>query len=147
DFKAFAVSRRSGPGNGRPAPITRPAKRRATHPLMACIIFADNTRRYDGRSLEREPLRGTESSVIRLAQELARRRHEVTVYSNCDAPIEHEGVRWRPIGGAAPAACDLYVAIQHPYLLDLVKRPRRRAIWVLWQANHLKHYKQIWRMW
>jgi glycosyltransferase involved in cell wall biosynthesis len=114
---------------------------------MASIIFADTTRRYDGRSLEREPLGGTESSVIRLAQELARRRHEVTVYSNCDAPIEHEGVRWRPIGGAAPAECDLYVAIQHPYLLGLVKRPRRRAIWVLWQANHLKHYKQIWRMW
>src|SRR5262249_7759806 len=22
-----------------------------------------------------------------------------------------------------------------------------RAIWVAWQVNHLKHYKQIWRMW
>ena len=58
---------------------------------MANIIFADTTRQYDGRSLESEPLGGTESSVIRLARELARRRHDVTVYSNCDAPIEHEG--------------------------------------------------------
>jgi glycosyltransferase involved in cell wall biosynthesis len=114
---------------------------------MADIIFADTTRHYDGRSLENEPLGGTESSVIRLARELARRQHDVTVYSNCDAPIEHEGVRWRPLAGAAPQACDLYVAIQHPYLLGFVKRPRRRAIWVLWQPNHLKHYKQIWRMW
>jgi glycosyltransferase involved in cell wall biosynthesis len=114
---------------------------------MASIIFADTTRRYDGRSLDTEPLGGTESSVIRLAQELARRSHDVTVYSNCAAPIEHEGVHWRPIATAAPAACDIYVAIQHPYLLGFVKRARRRVIWVLWQPNHLKHYKQIWRMW
>jgi len=114
---------------------------------MATIIFADTTRHYDGRSLESEPLGGTESSVIRLARELARRRHDVTVYSNGDAPIEHEGVHWRPIAGAAPQECDLYVAIQHPNLLGFVKRPRRRVIWVLWQPNHLKHYKQIWRVW
>lgn len=114
---------------------------------MASIIFADTTRHYDGRSLQREPLGGTESSVIRLAQELARRGHEVTVYSNCDMPIEYAGVRWRPITGAAPQSCDLYVAIQHPKLFGFVKRPRRRAVWVLWQPNHLKHYKQIWRMW
>jgi glycosyltransferase involved in cell wall biosynthesis len=114
---------------------------------MADIIFADTTRRYDGRSLETEPLGGTESSVIRLARELARRRHRVTVHTNCDAPIEHEGVHWCPLAGAAPRACDLYVAIQHPRLLGLVRHPRRRAIWVLWQPNHLKHYKQIWRMW
>jgi glycosyltransferase involved in cell wall biosynthesis len=114
---------------------------------MASIIFADTTRHYDGRSLETEPLGGTESSVIRLARELARRRHDVTVYSNCAAPIEHEGVQWWPIAGAAPQACDLYVAIQHPKLLGFVQRPRRQVIWVLWQPNHLKHYKQIWRVW
>jgi glycosyltransferase involved in cell wall biosynthesis len=114
---------------------------------MADIIFADTTRRYDGRSLETEPLGGTESSVIRLARELAKRKHRVTVFTNCDAPIEHEGVHWRPLAGAPPQDCDLYVAIQHPALLGFVKRARRRVIWVLWQPNHLKHYKQIGRMW
>jgi hypothetical protein len=59
---------------------------------MADIIFADTTRRYDGRSLETEPLGGTESSVIRLARELARRQHRVTVYTDCDTPIEHKGL-------------------------------------------------------
>jgi glycosyltransferase involved in cell wall biosynthesis len=114
---------------------------------MADIVFADTTRRYDGRSLETEPLGGTESSVIHLARALARRNHRVTAYTNCDAAIEHEGVAWRPLAGAAPQDCDLYVAIQHPKLLGLVRRPRRRVIWVLWQPNHLKHYKQIWRVW
>lgn len=114
---------------------------------MADIIFADKTRRYDGRSLETDPLGGTESSVIRLAGQLAKRRHRVTVYTPCNTPVEHDGVQWRPLAGAAPRDCDLYVAIQHPRLLGLVRQPRRRAIWVLWQPNHLKHYKQIWRMW
>jgi hypothetical protein len=98
---------------------------------MADIVFADTTRRYDGRSLETEPLGGTESSVIHLARALARRNHRVTAYTNCDAAIEHEGVAWRPLAGAAPQDCDLYVAIQHPRLLGLVRRPRRRVIWVL----------------
>jgi glycosyltransferase involved in cell wall biosynthesis len=114
---------------------------------MASIIIADNTEHYDGRDLEARPLGGTESSVIRMARELARRRHQVTVYTNCDGPIEHEGVQWRPLSGTPAASCDLYVAVQHPRLLGFVRKPKRRAIWVAWQPNHLKHYKQIWRVW
>jgi len=114
---------------------------------LASIVIADTTKYYDGRYLETHPLGGTESSVIRLARELVRRGHEVTVYSNCDGPIEHEGVAWRPLSSPAPESCDLYVAVQHPRLLGFVKKPRRRAIWVLWQPNNLKHYKQIWRVW
>jgi hypothetical protein len=37
------------------------AEIQAAKAFMADIIFADTTRRYDGRSLETEPLGGTES--------------------------------------------------------------------------------------
>ncbi|MCB1472153.1 MAG: glycosyltransferase family 4 protein [Rhodobiaceae bacterium] len=114
---------------------------------MSRIVFADTTGAYDGRTLDERPLGGTESSVIRLARALAARGHAVTCFTNCDAPIEHEGVSWQPVGDTPPATCDLYVAIQHPQLLSLVPRPAKRAIWVLWRPNNLKHYKQIWRMW
>jgi len=114
---------------------------------MASIFIADSTEHYDGRDLEARPLGGTESSVIRMARELARRGHHVTVHTNCEAPIEHEGVHWRPLSGARPDTCDLYLAVQHPRLLSFVRKPKRRAIWVAWQPNHLKHYKQIWRVW
>jgi glycosyltransferase involved in cell wall biosynthesis len=114
---------------------------------MASIIIADSTERYDGRDLEARPLGGTESSVIRMARALAQRGHDVSVHTNCNAPIEHEGVHWRPLAGARPETCDLYVAVQHPRLLRFVRKPKRRAIWVAWQPNHLKHYKQIWRVW
>lgn len=113
---------------------------------MLSIVFADTTGHYDGRDLERKPLGGTESSVIRLSRELARRGHDVTVLSNCETAVEDHGVRWQPLGGALPRDCDLYVPIQHPKLLGLV-RARRTALWVLWRPNNLKHYKQLPRMW
>jgi glycosyltransferase involved in cell wall biosynthesis len=114
---------------------------------MATIVMADDTKHYDGTYLDRRPLGGTESSVIRLARALVRRGHDVTVHTNCDAPVEHEGVKWRPLGHEPLNGCDLYIAVQHPWLLGFVPNARRRAIWVMWQVNHLKHYKQIGRMW
>jgi len=114
---------------------------------MASIIIADKTKHYDGTYLETRPLGGTESSVIQLARELARRQHEVTVYTNCDGPIEHEGVHWKPLSETPPASCDLFIAVHQPELLGFVKRPKRRAIWVVWPVNQLKHYKKIWRAW
>ena len=74
---------------------------------MADIIFTDNTGHYDGTYLATRPLGGTEASVARCTLELARRGHKVTVFSNCDAPIEHEGVSWRPLNGPRPETCDV----------------------------------------
>jgi glycosyltransferase involved in cell wall biosynthesis len=114
---------------------------------MPSIIIADATGHYDGRDLERRPLGGTETSVIRCARELVRRGHQVSVYTNCDRPIEDKGVAWLPLSSAAPRHCDLYVVAHQPRLLGFVRRPKRRAIWVLWPVSQLKHYKKIWRMW
>lgn len=113
---------------------------------MASLTFADSTGRYDGRDLERRPLGGTEANVILLARELARRGHDVTVCTDAEVDVEHEGVRWRPLA-AAPERCDAFVAIQQPPLLDHAPAGARLAIWVLWGANQLRHYKQFWRMW
>jgi len=114
---------------------------------MASIVIADKTLHYDGRDLERRPLGGTETSVIRCARALARRGHQVSVYTNCDGPIEHEGVTWLPLTSAPPQSCDAYIAVHQPELLGFVPKPRRRAIWVVWPVSQLKHYKRIWRLW
>jgi glycosyltransferase involved in cell wall biosynthesis len=114
---------------------------------MADIVFADTTRQYDGQSLNAKPLGATESSVIYLARELVRRGHRVSVFTHCPARVEVDGVAWQPLIGGGPQACDLYVAVQHPELLGFVRRPKRRAIWLLWQPNHLEHYKRVLRMW
>ena len=114
---------------------------------MASIIFADSTGRYDGSDLERRPLGGTESSLVQLARALARRGHQVTAVTNCERGVVDHDVTWRPFGSELPETCDLYIPLQHPRLFGLISRPRRLAVWVLWRANNLKHYKQIWRMW
>jgi glycosyltransferase involved in cell wall biosynthesis len=114
---------------------------------VATIVFADSTLHYDGRDLGRRPLGGTETSVIYCARELARRGHEVTCFTNCDGPVEHEGVMWRPLSSTPPQECDLYIACHQPYLLSFVPRPKRRAVWVLWPVSQLRHYKKAWRMW
>jgi glycosyltransferase involved in cell wall biosynthesis len=114
---------------------------------MASIVIADDTGAYDGTSLETKPLGGTESSVIRFARAMARRGHDVTAYTNCERSIEHEGVRWRPLSSERPQTCDLYIAAQHPRLFGFVRRPRRLAVWVLWQPNEFKHYKKLPTFW
>jgi glycosyltransferase involved in cell wall biosynthesis len=114
---------------------------------MSRIVFADLTSEYDGRSLERRPLGGTETSVIRLSCELAGRGHDVSVYTRSRERSEHEGVKWRSLSDSPSTSCDLFVAVQQPRLLGFVPHPVRLALWVLWQPNNLKHYKQIWRMW
>jgi len=114
---------------------------------MTDIVLADTTRRYDGRHLKTHPLGATESSVIYLARELARRRHNVTVFTHCDGAVEDEGVQWLPLSNAPPATCDLYIAVQHTELLGFVRHAKRRILWVLWQPNHLEHYRRILRMW
>ncbi|MBI3436791.1 MAG: glycosyltransferase [Proteobacteria bacterium] len=114
---------------------------------MSRIVIADTTGQYDGRDLGTRPLGGTESSVTQLGRELARRRHDVSIFTNCREAIECDGVRWRPLASERPTDCELFVAVQHAELLGFVKQARRQAIWVLWQPNHLKHYKRIWRMW
>jgi len=114
---------------------------------MASIVIADVTGHYDGRALETQALGGTESSVIIAARGLAARGHDVTVHSNCDAELVHEGVRWRPLGAKPDETCDVYIAVQQTELLSFVARPKRRVIWVLWGANQLRHYKRLWRMW
>lgn len=114
---------------------------------MASIIIADITAAYDGSDLETRPLGGTESSVIRCARELVRRGHAVTVYTNCKQAVDNEGVAWKPLRAIQQTSCDLYVAVQQPKLLGLIRKAKRQAIWVLWPSNQLKHYKKIWRMW
>ena len=56
-------------------------------------------------------------------------------------------MRWRPLSARPDETCDAYVAVQQPELLGFVPRPSRRAIWVLWGANQLRHYKRFWRLW
>ncbi len=50
---------------------------------------------FDGSTLAKEPLGGSETSIIYMARELARCGHAVTVYSNCPDAGEYDGVAYK----------------------------------------------------
>jgi glycosyltransferase involved in cell wall biosynthesis len=56
---------------------------------------------YDGSTLEKRGLGGSESAVIRMSQELAKIGFEVTVYNDCTSddsePGFYDGVEYRPV--------------------------------------------------
>jgi glycosyltransferase involved in cell wall biosynthesis len=115
---------------------------------MARIIIADDTSPYTGRTGEEIALGGTESSVIRLAEALARRGHAVTALTRTSEQLRHNGVDWAPLASAGDHRdVDLYLPVQHPRLFHLVSKSRRLAVWLIWPVNNLRHYKRIPTMW
>ena len=61
---------------------------------------------YDGSTLEKRGLGGSESAVIRMAQELTKIGFEVTVFNDCESddslPGMYDGVLYLPIAGGGP---------------------------------------------
>jgi len=49
---------------------------------------------FDGSTAEKQPLGGSESSIIYMARELVRCGHVVQVYSNCPNPGDYDGVSY-----------------------------------------------------
>ena len=114
---------------------------------VAKIILADRTNRYNGSDLASRPLGGTETSVIRLAEALAHRGHAVTCLTRTARALVHRGVMWSPLGPVKRAACDLFLGVQHPELLDLGRGAWRRALWLVWPPHELRRKGSFLRMW
>jgi glycosyltransferase involved in cell wall biosynthesis len=113
---------------------------------MAEIVFADDGIAFDGRQAELAPIGGAESALVGLAEALAQRGHAVTVFNNCAAPLDHKGVRWRPIGGGTPEAADLYIANRGDKLLRLVPAARRTVFWIHNPAGYLLKWRYLARL-
>lgn len=115
---------------------------------MARILLADDGIVFDGRSLERGPLGGVESSVVNLSRELAARGHEVHVRNKCAAPLDHQGVRWRPIDdGAWPDGVDLYIANRGDKLIGRLPSARRTVFWTHNPAQYLMKWRYLSKLW
>jgi glycosyltransferase involved in cell wall biosynthesis len=114
---------------------------------VARIVIADSTVPYDAGDLARRPLGGTESSVIQLAEALARRGHDVVCRTPGAGMLVHRGVAWGPLDARDPRPCDLFLAVQQPELLARAPRARRRALWVIWPPSGLRRRRRALRLW
>lgn len=113
---------------------------------MAKIVLADDGIRFDGRSPEWGPLGGAESSVVALTEALAAFGHEVTVYNNCEAPIDHAGVAWRRLSDGVPDSADLFIANRGDRVLDLVPSARRVAFWTHNPCRYMLKWRYLRRL-
>jgi glycosyltransferase involved in cell wall biosynthesis len=110
---------------------------------VARIAIADDGIAFDGRHAEAAPLGGAEAAVVGLAEALARRGHDVTVYNRCPAPLDHEGVHWRLLDHGTPETADLYIANRGDRLLRLVPKARRTIFWIHNPAGYLLKWRYL----
>lgn len=119
---------------------------------MARIVFADDGIEFDGKTPEKGPLGGVESSVVNLMEELAGRGHEVLVRNMCAASLVHKGVDWAPIHdhkpyGNMPEYADLYIANRGDKLIDLMPAAGRSVFWIHNPANFLLKFRYLKKLW
>ena len=115
---------------------------------MARIVFADDGIVFDGKTPNKNPLGGVESSIINLVEELALRGHEVLVRNMCAAPMINKGVDWAPIHGDRPytnmpEGVDLYVANRGDKLIDLMPNAKRTVFWIHNPAKFLLKWRYL----
>jgi glycosyltransferase involved in cell wall biosynthesis len=113
---------------------------------MASVVMADDGIAFDGVMAETAPLGGAETAFLALAEALGARGHRVEAHNRCRTEVIHKGVRWVPLSGDLPHACDLYIANRSPRLIGLVRRARRRVLWLHNPAPYLKKPRNLSRL-
>jgi len=90
---------------------------------------------FDGRTPFERSLGGSESAVVFMARELARRGHRVRIYCHCPRPGEYDGVVYHDLTDfgefVETGECDVFVCCRH---LRGLTAPIRSRVNVLW--NH-----------
>lgn len=95
-------------------------------------LCVQGTKPWAGNTIYEQPLGGSESAVIYLARELARRGHQVTVFASGN-PGTYEGVTYLHYTSfvPTPGLCDVIVASRWPDLLNsLPDYPARKVLWM-----------------
>jgi glycosyltransferase involved in cell wall biosynthesis/tetratricopeptide (TPR) repeat protein len=86
---------------------------------------------YGPRKLRKTGLGGSETALIRLAEELAADKHGVSVYGNVDEPGYFNSVRYRVWDDFIPdVSSDLSIAWRFPEAADLDIHTKRLVLWM-----------------
>ena len=96
--------------------------------MLKITFVANKCLSFTRESLEQRPLGGTETAIVRLSDELAKRGNQVTVFSAIDDVIEGEGVpTYRPLGQVHQERdTDVLISVRDwmPLMLPLMGRLR-----------------------
>ncbi len=88
---------------------------------------------FDGETLKKQSLGGSETAAVCLARELHKIGHRVTIFSNCDKPSITDGVRYLPLAGFDAYVrfnpCDVTIVQRTP---EVFVHPTNSRLNVLW---------------
>jgi glycosyltransferase involved in cell wall biosynthesis len=88
---------------------------------------------FDGRTPFERSLGGSESAVVFMARELARRGHRLRVYCSCPRPGEYEGVAYHDLTEFGEfverGECDVFVCCRHLRGLTAPIRSKANVLW------------------
>ena len=100
---------------------------------MLDIVFYTEGLPFDGQTPFERSLGGSESAVVFLARELARRGHKVRVFCPCERPGRYEGVDYEDLTEwpefAELRTCDVFVCTRHLRGLTAPVRSRVNVVW------------------
>ncbi|HZV20764.1 MAG TPA: glycosyltransferase [Hyphomicrobiales bacterium] len=134
-------------GSDRASANSNNAKRHRVSVLPAhsgkiAVDFLHRGAAYSGATLRSAPMGGIESSVVQLAEALAKRGHAICVFNGIDAPRQEYGVNWWPISEAKKRAeGQVGVAVATPKNFDGLSFSHR----IFWLHNPLKGRRLIGR--
>jgi glycosyltransferase involved in cell wall biosynthesis len=95
---------------------------------------------FSGETLRSQAMGGTESSIVQLAEALARRGHDVQVFNGVAAPRHEFGVHWWPFQSASKHSCgEIGIAVANPKLFSGLSYSSP----IFWLHNPLKGWRQI----
>jgi glycosyltransferase involved in cell wall biosynthesis len=111
------------------------------------VVLSDDGIRFDGRTLDNEPLGGVESSVTFLVRELAKRGHTVSVHNRCEQAMSCDGVDWVQLSDGLPDVADLYIANRANQLIGLMPKARKSVFWIHNPAGYLLKWRYLSKLW
>jgi glycosyltransferase involved in cell wall biosynthesis len=107
---------------------------------VATIDFIHLGRAYSGETLRTQSMGGIQSSTVQLAEELAKRGHDVFVFNDISSARREYGVHWRPIQEAfTKSRGEIGVAVANPKAF--MGLPFRKRIY--WPRTPLRSWTQI----
>ncbi len=107
---------------------------------MAAIDFLYRGKPFSGETMRLASIGGIESSIVQLAEALAKRGHAVTVFNSVPEARHEFGVQWRPIADARQhARGDIGIAVASPKAFGGVSF----GVPLFWLHNPLKSSRAI----
>jgi glycosyltransferase involved in cell wall biosynthesis/2-polyprenyl-3-methyl-5-hydroxy-6-metoxy-1,4-benzoquinol methylase len=97
------------------------------------IVFYVNGMQFDGDSLNRHSLGGSETAGLCMAREMAKRGHDVTMFCNTERPGKYDGVNYLPIQSFQPymiyTSTDVLIVQRVPQIFGTQMKSKINILW------------------